>query len=136
MYALEGIAVVLPIENSMRTPEDAPSSEAPLIPSILIWNAHTYLSVIIASSLCYTATLGIFGSFGYIYGFGTCSTLQGTVVTDCMPVGLLTDTVKVAGVAYFHTYLNLPGLASFRLLCPLRWYSLTQYSSSLPQSTW
>jgi hypothetical protein len=22
------------------------------------------------------------------------------------------------------------------LLCPLRWYSLTQYSSSLPQSTW
>eukprot|EP01121_Diplochlamys_sp_Union-15-3_P008866 TRINITY_DN2380_c0_g1_i14.p1 TRINITY_DN2380_c0_g1~~TRINITY_DN2380_c0_g1_i14.p1 ORF type:complete len:379 (+),score=31.90 TRINITY_DN2380_c0_g1_i14:211-1347(+) len=72
VYSLEGINVVLPIQRSMKYPE----------------NATLVLNIGMAFLLF---VIGSYGAFGYVVGYGKCD-----LITSCLPKGPLTNTIKAA----------------------------------------
>eukprot|EP01128_Nolandella_sp_AFSM9_P004982 TRINITY_DN2352_c0_g5_i1.p1 TRINITY_DN2352_c0_g5~~TRINITY_DN2352_c0_g5_i1.p1 ORF type:complete len:549 (-),score=119.63 TRINITY_DN2352_c0_g5_i1:47-1495(-) len=72
IYALEGINQILPVEASMKHQGQA------------MW-------VLGSSNIVYCLVLVVYGSFGYVVGFGECD-----VVIACLPPGILQKIVSVA----------------------------------------
>jgi len=75
MYGLEAILMALPIQGSMKKPEEAPK-------------------VIFYGTALYGAIGGSFGAICYWNGFGDCG--GGGTITDCFPNNGLADSVRIA----------------------------------------
>jgi hypothetical protein len=65
LYALEAILMALPMERSLRAPEHAPR-------------------IIVGSLTAYAAIAVGFAAVAALFGYGSCSTNGGALVTDCM----------------------------------------------------
>jgi len=71
-YSLEGINLVLPIENSMERGEDAQM-------------------VFFTGTMFYTVLVAGYGAFAYMQGFSACD-----LITDCLPAGVAVIIIRVA----------------------------------------
>ena len=69
--------MALPMERSLRAPEHAPR-------------------IIVGSLTAYAAIAVGFAAVAALFGYGSCSTNGGALVTDCMPPGWSTTAVRLA----------------------------------------